>query len=57
MCAYIITKAALVRLLLGMIKPEVEGSANGLATIDSQRLYGCSQLLDGLPPLILHGIL
>lgn len=39
-----------------MIKPEAEGSFSGLATINSQRLYGCqsnvvygrSQLLDGI---------
>lgn len=39
-----------------MIKPEAEGSIGGLATINSQRLYGCqsnvvygrSQLLDGI---------
>jgi E3 ubiquitin-protein ligase HUWE1 len=39
-----------------MIKPEAEGSISGLATINSQRLYGCqsnvvygrSQLLDGI---------
>jgi hypothetical protein len=44
-----------VRVLLDMIKPEAEGSVCGLATINSQRLYGCqsnvvygrSQLLDG----------
>ncbi|XP_031286240.1 E3 ubiquitin-protein ligase UPL1 isoform X2 [Pistacia vera] len=65
LCAHSITRAALVRLLLDMIKPEAEGSANGLATINSQRLYGCqsnvvygrSQLLDGLPPLVLRRIL
>ncbi|XP_044474315.1 E3 ubiquitin-protein ligase UPL1-like isoform X2 [Mangifera indica] len=65
LCAHSITRATLVRLLLDMIKPEAEGSANGLATINSQRLYGCqsnvvygcSQLLDGLPPLVLRRIL
>ncbi|KAJ6314476.1 hypothetical protein OIU78_018036 [Salix suchowensis] len=59
LCAHSTTRATLVRLLLNMIKPEAEGSIGGLATINSQRLYGCqsnvvygrSQLLDGLPPL------
>lgn len=49
------TRAILVRLLLDMIKPEAEGSIRELATVNSQRLYGCqsnvvygrSQLLDG----------
>jgi len=44
-----------VRLSPDMIKREVEGSVSGLATTNSQRLYGCqsnvvygrSQLLDG----------
>ncbi|XP_037491239.1 E3 ubiquitin-protein ligase UPL1 isoform X2 [Jatropha curcas] len=65
LCAHSITRATLVRLLLDMIKPEAEGSVSGLASINSQRLYGCqsnvvygrSQLLDGLPPLVLHRIL
>ncbi|EXB36051.1 E3 ubiquitin-protein ligase UPL1 [Morus notabilis] len=65
LCAHSITRAILVRLLLDMIKPEAEGSASELATINSQRLYGChsnvvygrSQLLDGLPPLVLQRIL
>lgn len=50
-----------------MIKPEAEGSVSGLATINSQRLYGChsnvvygrSQLLDGnstdVTKINLHG--
>ncbi|XP_040986368.1 E3 ubiquitin-protein ligase UPL1-like isoform X1 [Juglans microcarpa x Juglans regia] len=62
LCAHSVTRAILVRLLLDMIKPEAEGSVSGLATINSQRLYGCqsnvvygrSQLLDGLPPLVLR---
>lgn len=62
LCAHSVTRAVLVRLLLDMIKPEAEGSVSGLATINSQRLYGCqsnvvygrSQLLDGLPPLVLR---
>ncbi|KAG6793628.1 hypothetical protein POTOM_002843 [Populus tomentosa] len=65
LCAHSTTRATLVRLLLDMIKPEAEGSISGLATINSQRLYGCqsnvvygrSQLLDGLPPLVLRRIL
>ncbi|XP_048323503.2 E3 ubiquitin-protein ligase UPL1 isoform X3 [Ziziphus jujuba] len=65
LCAHSITRAILVRLLLIMIKPEAEGSVGVLATINSQRLYGChsnvvygrSQLLDGLPPLVLHRVL
>ncbi|GMN62344.1 hypothetical protein TIFTF001_031415 [Ficus carica] len=65
LCAHSITRAILVRLLLDMIKPEAEGSVGELATINSQRLYGChsnvvygrSQLLDGLPPLVLQRIL
>ncbi|XP_065862675.1 E3 ubiquitin-protein ligase UPL1-like isoform X2 [Euphorbia lathyris] len=65
LCAHSTTRATLVRLLLDMIKPEAEGSVSGLATINSQRLYGCpsnvvygrSQLLDGLPPLVLHRVL
>ncbi|KAK9941207.1 hypothetical protein M0R45_017826 [Rubus argutus] len=65
LCTHSVTRAILVRLLLDMIKPEAEGSISGLATINSQRLYGChsnvvygrSQLLDGLPPLVLRRIL
>ncbi|XP_050371147.1 E3 ubiquitin-protein ligase UPL1 isoform X2 [Argentina anserina] len=65
LCTHSVTRAILVHLLLGMIKPEAEGSVSGLATINSQRLYGChsnvvygrSQLLDGLPPLVLRRIL
>ncbi|KAL5548638.1 hypothetical protein UlMin_003869 [Ulmus minor] len=65
LCAHSITRSILVRLLLDMIKPEANGSVSELATINSQRLYGChsnvvygrSQLLDGLPPLVLQRIL
>ncbi|XP_006474874.1 E3 ubiquitin-protein ligase UPL1 isoform X2 [Citrus sinensis] len=65
LCAHSVTRATLVRLLLDMIKPEAEGSVTGLAAINSQRLYGCrsnvvygrSQLLDGLPPLVFRQIL
>lgn len=55
LCAHSVTRASLVYLLLDMIKSEAEGSVGGVATINSQRLYGCqsnvvygrSQLLDG----------
>jgi E3 ubiquitin-protein ligase HUWE1 len=65
LCAHSSTRAILVHLLLDMIKPEAEGSVSGLVTMNSQRLYGCqsnvvygrSQLLDGLPPLVLCRIL
>ncbi|KAL5803856.1 hypothetical protein ACOSQ3_030656 [Xanthoceras sorbifolium] len=65
LCAHSVTRAILVRLLLDMIKPEAEGSVSGLAKVNSQRLYGCqsnvvygrSQLLDGLPPLVFRRIL
>lgn len=65
LCAHSVTRASLSRILLDMIKPEAEGWASGLAAINSQRLYGCksnvfygrSQMLDGLPPLVLRRIL
>lgn len=65
LCAHSYTRAILVRLLLDMIKPETEGSVGGLTIVNSQRLYGCqsnvvygrSQLLDGLPPLVSRRIL
>ncbi|KAF5727902.1 E3 ubiquitin-protein ligase UPL1 isoform X1 [Tripterygium wilfordii] len=65
LCAHSGTRAILVRLLLDMIKPEADGFASELATINSQRLYGCqsnvvygrSQLLDGVPPLVLRRVL
>ncbi|GKV14839.1 hypothetical protein SLEP1_g25650 [Rubroshorea leprosula] len=65
LCAHSVTRATLVWLLLDMIKPEAEGLVGGFATINSQRLYGCqsnvfygrSQMLDGLPPLVLRRIL
>lgn len=45
-----------------MIKPEAEGSVSELATVNSQRLYGCqsnvvygrSQLLDGISMTFYH---
>ncbi|KAM6552582.1 hypothetical protein CsatB_013344 [Cannabis sativa] len=65
LCAHSVTRAILLHFLLDMIKPESEGSVGELATVNSQRLYGChsnvvygrSQLLDGLPPLVLQRIL
>uniref|UniRef100_A0A2P2M8T8 HECT-type E3 ubiquitin transferase n=1 Tax=Rhizophora mucronata TaxID=61149 RepID=A0A2P2M8T8_RHIMU len=65
LCAHSMTRATLVCILLDMVKPEAEGLVSGLATINSQRLYGCqsnvvycrSQLLDGVPPLVLRRIL
>ncbi|KNA23829.1 hypothetical protein SOVF_020560 [Spinacia oleracea] len=65
LCAHSVTRATLVRLLLEMIKPEAEGTAGSLSAINPQRLYGCpsnvvyghSQLLEGLPPLVLRRVL
>ncbi|XP_054777632.1 E3 ubiquitin-protein ligase UPL1-like [Prosopis cineraria] len=65
LCAHSVTRATLVCLLLDTIKPEAEGAVNASATLNSLRLYGCqsntvygrSQLLDGLPPLVLRRIL
>ncbi|XP_024960063.1 E3 ubiquitin-protein ligase UPL1-like [Cynara cardunculus var. scolymus] len=65
LCAHSCTRAILVFLLLDMIKMETEGPVGGLTTVNSQRLYGClsnvvyarSQLLDGLPPLVLRRVL
>ncbi|KAI3703777.1 hypothetical protein L1987_73972 [Smallanthus sonchifolius] len=65
LCAHSHTRAVLVFLLLSMIKVETEGPAGRLTTVNSQRLYGClsnvvygrSQLLDGLPPLVLRRVL
>nr|DAD23683.1 TPA_asm: hypothetical protein HUJ06_025146 [Nelumbo nucifera] len=65
LCAHSVTRAVLLRLLLDMIRPEAEGSVSGSATFMSQRLYGCqwnvvygrSQILDGLPPLVSRRIL
>ncbi|KAA8527075.1 hypothetical protein F0562_008696 [Nyssa sinensis] len=65
LCAHSVTRSVLVHLLLDMIKPETVGPVSGLTTVNSQRLYGCqsnvvygrSQLLDGLPPLVLRRIL
>ncbi|KAK9074252.1 hypothetical protein SSX86_006849 [Deinandra increscens subsp. villosa] len=65
LCAHSYTRAVLVFLLLDMIKIETEGPSSGLTTVNSQRLYGCqfnvvygrSQLLDGLPPLVLRRVL
>ncbi|XP_061367762.1 E3 ubiquitin-protein ligase UPL1-like [Gastrolobium bilobum] len=65
LCAHSVTRATLIYLLLDMIKPEAESSLNRPAMLNSQRLYGChsntvygrSQLLDGLPPLVFRRIL
>ncbi|KAI7744151.1 hypothetical protein M8C21_033399 [Ambrosia artemisiifolia] len=65
LCAHSYTRAVLVFLLLGMIQIETEGPSGGLTTVNSQRLYGCqsnvvygrSQILDGLPPLVLRRVL
>ncbi|GFZ12610.1 LOW protein: E3 ubiquitin ligase-like protein [Actinidia rufa] len=65
LCANSVTRPTLVRLLLDMIKPETESSVIGLTAVNSQRLYGCqsivvygrSQLVDGLPPLVLRRVL
>nr|XP_043618820.1 E3 ubiquitin-protein ligase UPL1 [Erigeron canadensis] len=63
--AHASTRGVLVYLLLDMIKSETEGPVGRLTRINSQRLYGCrynvvygrSQLVDGLPPLVLTRIL
>ncbi|CAM8937305.1 unnamed protein product [Rhodiola kirilowii] len=65
LCTHTVTRTTLVRLLLDMIQPEVEGSPTALATMNTQRLYGCqpnvvygrSPLLNGVPPLVLRRIL
>ncbi|XP_058115253.1 E3 ubiquitin-protein ligase UPL1 isoform X2 [Magnolia sinica] len=65
LCAHSVTRAILVSLLLDMIKPEAEGFVSGPAAVTSQRLYGCqwnvvygrSQQLDGLPPLVSRRVL
>lgn len=65
LCAHSVTRATLIYLLLDMIKLEAEGSESRPGTLNSQRLYGChsntvygrSQLLDGLPPLVFRRIL
>ncbi|GFZ07365.1 LOW protein: E3 ubiquitin ligase-like protein [Actinidia rufa] len=65
LCANSVTRPTLVRLLLDMIKPETESPVIGLTAVNSQRLFGCqsivvygrSQLLDGLPPLVLRRVL
>ncbi|GAB2258516.1 hypothetical protein Droror1_Dr00014676 [Drosera rotundifolia] len=65
LCAHSVMRSTLVHLFLNMVKPEAEGIVGGLSVINSQRLYGCpakvvygrSQLLDGLPPMVLRRIL
>ncbi|KAL8033396.1 hypothetical protein ABFX02_13G156500 [Erythranthe guttata] len=64
LCSHNETRAILVRLLLGMIKPGTVGSG-GVTSMNTQRLYGCqsdvvygrSQLCDGVPPLVLRRVL
>ncbi|WOH00170.1 hypothetical protein DCAR_0519528 [Daucus carota subsp. sativus] len=61
LCAHSCTRANLIRYLLDMINPGSEGSSESTC----QRLYGCqsnvvygrSQLLHGLPPLVLRRVL
>ncbi|KAG7600674.1 UBA-like superfamily [Arabidopsis suecica] len=65
LCAHSVTRANLVQLLLDMIRPEMETSPSELAITNPQRLYGCqsnvvygrSQLLNGLPPLVFRRVL
>ncbi|CAD5316819.1 unnamed protein product [Arabidopsis thaliana] len=65
LCAHSFTRANLVQLLLDMIRPEMETSPSELALTNPQRLYGCqlnvvygrSQLLNGLPPLVFRRVL
>ncbi|OVA20116.1 Ubiquitin-associated domain/translation elongation factor EF-Ts [Macleaya cordata] len=65
LCSHSVTRTILLRLLLDMIKPEAEGLISGSAAVTAQRLYGCqwnvvygrSQLLDGLPPLVSRRLL
>ncbi|CAE5960267.1 unnamed protein product [Arabidopsis arenosa] len=65
LCAHSVTRANLVQILLDMIRPEMETSPSELAITNPQRLYGCqsnvvygrSQLLNGLPPLVFRRVL
>ncbi|KAF8060412.1 hypothetical protein N665_1217s0015 [Sinapis alba] len=65
LCAHRFTRANLVQLLLDLIRPEMETSPSELAISNPQRLYGCqsnvvygrSQLLNGLPPLVFRRVL
>lgn len=65
LCAHSVTRATLVHLLLEMIKPEAEGIAGSFSVNNPQRLYGCpsnvvygqSQLLEGIPPLVLRRVI
>ncbi|KAF8094776.1 hypothetical protein N665_0353s0007 [Sinapis alba] len=64
LCAHSVTRANLVQILLDMIRPEMEKSPSELAISNPQRLYGCqsnvvygrSQLLNGLPPLVFRRV-
>ncbi|ESQ29880.1 hypothetical protein EUTSA_v10011172mg [Eutrema salsugineum] len=65
LCAHSATRANLVQLMLDLIRPEMETSPSELAVTNPQRLYGCqsnvvygrSQLLNGLPPLVFRRVL
>ncbi|KAK7316029.1 hypothetical protein VNO77_34653 [Canavalia gladiata] len=65
LCAYSVTRATLIYLLLDVIEHEAEGSVSKPAILNSQRLFGChsntiygrSQLLDDLHPLVFRRIL
>ncbi|KAJ0230389.1 HECT domain-containing protein [Hirschfeldia incana] len=65
LCAHRVTRANLVQLLFELIRPEMETSPSELAISNPQRLYGCrsnvvygrSQLLNGLPPLVFRRVL
>ncbi|KAG9448576.1 hypothetical protein H6P81_008541 [Aristolochia fimbriata] len=65
LCAHSVTRATLIHLLLDMIRSEAEGFVCGSGSATSQRLYGCqwnvvygrSQQLDGIPPLVSRRIL
>ncbi|XP_018490001.1 E3 ubiquitin-protein ligase UPL1 isoform X2 [Raphanus sativus] len=65
LCAHRVIRANLVQLLLDLIRPEMETSPSELAISNPRRLYGCqsnvvygrSQLLNGLPPLVFRRVL
>ncbi|XP_010552364.1 PREDICTED: E3 ubiquitin-protein ligase UPL1-like isoform X2 [Tarenaya hassleriana] len=65
LCAHSVTRAKLVQLLLDMIRPATETSVNRLEITNPQRLYGSqsnvvygrSQFLNDLPPLVLRRVL
>lgn len=65
LCAHSVTRVNLVHLLLDMIKPEAASTVGSPSVVNPQRLYGCppnivygqSQLIEGLPPLVLRRVL